>query len=122
MRLQVDPKFWRSAKISGQPKRGISGDAPPAKYDIIDSGAWYFDDLRQSINADLHGLQEIIPQNFTRMNGCKPPTTGYIRKRDPPCVQIFTLDAHRITLCGSPRIQPPIRHRRATRSRAAIDR
>ena len=56
------------------------------------------------------------------MNRRKPPTTGYVRKGDPPRVQVFTFDAHHITLCGSPQFQLPMRHRRATQGRAAIDR
>ena len=110
MRLQIDPKLWRSTKISGEPECGISGDAPATKHDIIDARAWYFDDLRQGVNADLHRLQEIIPQNFTGMNWRKPSTAGYVCKVDPPCIQIFALDAHRIILCGSQRFRLPMHH------------
>src|SRR5665647_527984 len=110
MSLQVDPKLWRSAKVSGEPERSIGGDGAATKHDIIDTRARYFDDLRQGVNTDLHGLQEIITQNFTGMNWRKPPTIGYVRKGDPSCIQIFTLDAHCITLCGNPRFQLPMLH------------
>src|SRR5450631_2355237 len=98
MSLQVDPKLWRSAKVAGEPERSIGGDGAATKHDIVDTRARYFDDLRQGVNADLHGLQEIIPQNFTGMNRRKPPATGYVRKADPPCFQIFAFDAHGISL------------------------
>ena len=84
MSLQVDPKLWRSAKVSGEPERGIGSDGAATKHDIIDTRARYFDDLRQGVNTDLHGLQEIITQNFTGMNWRKPPTIGYVRKGARP--------------------------------------
>src|ERR1035437_1864366 len=81
MSLQVDPKLWRSTKVTGEPERSIGGDCAATTHDIIDTRARYLDDLRQGVNTDLHGLQEIITQNFTvrlRQNPlCKePPNAG----------------------------------------------
>ena len=116
MSLQVNPKLWRSTKVSGKPERCIGSDGAATKHDIIGTRARYFDDLRQGVNTDLHGLQEIITQNFTGMNWRKFLTAAYVCKVDPPGIQIFSLNAYRITPCGNPRLFGPFCQLTFTRS------
>jgi len=58
--LQVDPELWRNAEILAESKRSISGNRPPAEYDVVDARARRFDCLCERVNADRHWDKKII--------------------------------------------------------------
>ena len=76
--LQVDPEIRRRAEIASEAKCRIRRYAATAKDDVIDARPRHLDSLSQAVDGDFQRSQEIVAQNFARMDGRKPLAGGYI--------------------------------------------
>src|SRR5437762_3933151 len=101
--LKVDPEIRRGAEITREAECRVGGDAAAAEHNVVDPRPRHLDGLRQRIDADLHRLQEIVAQDFARMNERQSLAGGGPGEVDPARIQIVALDAHRLLLCDSPR-------------------
>src|SRR5712691_8175608 len=111
--LEIDPELRRSAEIPGQARCRVRRNPAAAKHNVIDARARHPDRLRERVNADLHRFQEIVAQNFARMNERQPLAGDDIAKVDPARIPVLALDAHGFIPCGSPRSRHSIRRLRA---------
>src|SRR3954470_3849497 len=96
--LKVDPKTRRGAEIAREAECRIGGNAAAAQHDIVEPRPRHLDGQRERIDADFQWLQEIVTQDFTRMDERQPLARGDLGKIDSARIQIVALDAHRLIL------------------------
>ena len=119
-RLQVDPKTRCGAEITRKAKCRVGSNAAVAPHDIVDSRPRCLNCLRERVDADFHRHQEVVTQNFTRMNERKPLPGGHLGEVDPTRIQIFAFDAHSLAPHRQCLIYLSINCRAAGRGRAAL--
>src|SRR6266571_2401773 len=67
--LQSRPDFRGNSEKPTKPQSRIGGDRPPPVNDLADAARRYVDFPRKLINAQVERLDEILKENFSRMDG-----------------------------------------------------
>jgi hypothetical protein len=69
MGLQIHPTLGICAEKPGQSQRGICGNRPFSGNDFSNASLGHPDGLGESVLGDIHGLEEILQQDFAGMHG-----------------------------------------------------
>jgi hypothetical protein len=66
--LKVQPELRRVTKILCQAERGVSRQGPLPEHDLVDTTARNTDVFGQTVLAEPKRLQELLKENFARMD------------------------------------------------------
>jgi hypothetical protein len=66
--LKVEPEFFRGAEKAGQAERRVGGDGIPPVDNVVDPGRRHLDFMGQRPVGDAKGLEELLLQDFARMD------------------------------------------------------
>jgi hypothetical protein len=67
LRLQAEPELRGRAEETTETKRGISGDLPLLKHDLIDAACWDADVHGKFVLAQVHWFQKLFPKDLAGM-------------------------------------------------------
>src|SRR5262245_62846695 len=73
---------------------GVGCYSAPPEYNVIGPRARHVDRIGEFVDADSHGGQELVAQNFAGMDRWKPAPGRDIRKVHNAPVNVLTLDGH----------------------------
>jgi hypothetical protein len=71
--LQSRPDFRGNSEKTAKPQSRIGGDRPTPVHDLTDAARRHVYFPRNLINAQVERLDEILKQNFLRMDGLQQP-------------------------------------------------
>jgi hypothetical protein len=67
-RLEIHPEISRHAEVPAEPQRGVRGDAPLSREELIEAVRRHLDNVGEFLGSEA-GFFQLISENFTGVDG-----------------------------------------------------